>query len=254
MSVGPLLSLHSVGRRFGGLAAVTDLSFDIAPGQICGLIGPNGAGKSTTFNLIAGDIPPSAGRLSFFRRDITGAPSYAIARLGIARMFQGVHLFESMTVGSNILIGADRHDQLGFVSAVLHLPSHGRREGAAHRRAQAAVAMLGLEQLVTQRVAGLPFGQQRLVAVARALAAEPRLLLLDEPAAGLAPTEIDALAQAILRARDAGMTMLLVEHNVEFVLGICDHVVVMQGGRKIADGSPKEIRADAVVQEAYLGA
>ena len=254
MRVAPLLSLQAVGRRFGGLAAVSDLSFDIAPGEICGLIGPNGAGKSTTFDLIAGTVSPSAGRLSFVGRDITGTDSHAVARLGIARMFQGVHLFESMTVGGNVLVGADRHDRLGFVSGVLRLPAHRRRERAARARAKTAAAMLGLEPLLARPVAGLPIGQQRLVAVARALASQPRLLLLDEPAAGLSPAEIDALAQAVRQAREAGVTMLVVEHNIDFVLGLCDHVIVMHDGRKIADGNPAEIRASAAVREAYLGA
>jgi ABC-type branched-subunit amino acid transport system ATPase component len=253
VSAAPLLSLQAVGRSFGGLAAVSDLSFDIAPGEICGLIGPNGAGKSTTFDLIAGTTAPSAGRLVFVGRDITGTESHAVARLGIARMFQGVHLFESMTIGSNILVGADRHDHLGFFSGVLRLPEHRRQERTARARAAAAAAMLGLEPLLVAPVAGLPVGQQRLVAVARALAAQPRLLLLDEPAAGLSPPEIDALAQAVRQAHAAGVTVLVVEHNIDFVLGLCDHVVVMHEGRKIADGSPAEVRASAAVREAYLG-
>ncbi len=253
MSVAPLLSLEAVGRRYGGLAAVSNLTFDIVQGEICGLIGPNGAGKSTTFTLIAGAVLPSTGHLRFVGRDITGTDSHAVARLGIARMFQAVHLFESMTVAGNLLVGADRHDRLGVVSSALRLPAHRRRERVARARAKSAAAMLGLEPLLAQPVAGLPVGQQRLVAVARALASQPRLLLLDEPAAGLSPVEIDALAKAVRQARETGVTMLVVEHNVDFVLGLCDHIVVMHDGRKICDGSPSEIRASAAVREAYLG-
>ncbi len=253
MSAGALLSLRNVGKRFGGLAAVVDLGFDIAAREICGLIGPNGAGKSTTFNLIAGELAPNSGQLFFLGRNITGAPSYVVARLGIARMFQAVHLFESMTVGENILVGADRHEQLGFFSSMLRFAGHRRRENAALARAHKATESLGLENIARHPVSSLPFGQQRLVAVARALASEPHLLLLDEPAAGLSAVELEALAYALRRARAAGVTVLLVEHNVEFVTGLCDHIVVMHGGRKIADGTPAEVQSSAAVQEAYLG-
>lgn len=249
----PLLSLHNVGQSFGGLAAVVDVGFDIAVGEICGLIGPNGAGKSTTFNLIAGESAPNSGRLFLAGRDITGMPSHLIARLGIARMFQAVHLFESMTVAENILVGADSHARLRLFSSMLHAGGHWRREHKAADKAHKAMDLLGLHGVAGLNVASLPFGQQRLVAVARALASEPRLLLLDEPAAGLSATEIEALALAVQRTRAAGVTVLVVEHNVAFVMGLCDHVVVMHGGRKIADGTPTEVQASAAVQEAYLG-
>jgi branched-chain amino acid transport system ATP-binding protein len=248
-----LLSLRNVGRRFGGLAAVADVSFDIAGDEICGLIGPNGAGKSTTFNLIAGELAPSFGQLFFAGRDITGSPSYANARRGIARMFQAVHLFDSMTVADNVLVGADDHGGLGLVSAILRTPGQRRREHAARARAQRAIAMLRLDDIAGQRAGSLPFGKQRLVGVARALAIEPRLLLLDEPAAGLSEPEIEALAEAVLGARAGGVTVLMVEHNVGFVMKMCDHVVAMHGGRKIADGTPAQVRASTAVQEAYLG-
>lgn len=250
---GGLLSLRNVGKRFDGLEAVAGLELDIAAHEICGLIGPNGAGKSTTFNLIAGELPPNSGQLYFAGLDITGLPSFAVARLGIARMFQGVYLFESMTVGENILVGADRHEQLHLFSRMLHSPRHRTRERAALARARRAIELLGLESIAEQPAASIPFGQQRLVAVARALASEPRLLLLDEPAAGLSTSEIEALANAVRRARAAGVTVLVVEHNVEFVIGLCDHIVVMHEGRKIADGGAAEIQASAAVQEAYLG-
>lgn len=249
----PLLSLRNVGRRFGGLAAVVDVGFDIAAGEICGLIGPNGAGKSTTFNLIAGEHAPDAGRLTFAGNDITGMSSHTIARLGIARMFQAVYLFESMTVADNVLVGADSHAQLRLFSSILHIGGYWRREREAVAKAKKAIDLLGLGAVAAQNAASLPFGQQRLVAVARSLASDPRLLLLDEPAAGLSTTEIEALALAVRRMRDAGITVLVVEHNVGFVMDLCDHVVVLHGGRKIADGSPAAVQASAAVQEAYLG-
>jgi ABC-type branched-subunit amino acid transport system ATPase component len=250
---GPLLSLRNVGRSFGGLAAVVDVGFDIAVGEICGLIGPNGAGKSTTFNLIAGESAPDSGSLFLAGRDITGMPSHVIARLGIARMFQAVHLFESMTVAENVLVGADSHAHLRLFSSMLHVGGHRHRQQQSASKASKAIDLLGLHDVAEQAAASLPFGQQRLVAVARALASEPRLLLLDEPAAGLSATEIEALALAVQRTRDAGVTVLVVEHNVAFVMALCDHVVVMHGGRKIADGTPAEVQASAAVQEAYLG-
>ena len=200
----PLLSLRNVGRSFGGLAAVVDVGFDIAAGEICGLIGPNGAGKSTTFNLIAGECAPNSGSLVLAGTDITGMPSHAIARLGIARMFQSVHLFESMTVADNILVGADNHARLRLFSSMLHAGDFRRREQKAADKARQAMDLLGLHALADHNAASLPFGQQRLVAVARALASEPRLLLLDEPAAGLSATEIEALALAVQSTRAAG--------------------------------------------------
>jgi len=248
-----LLSLRNVGRSFGGLAAVADVGFDIAAGEICGLIGPNGAGKSTTFNLIAGELTPSAGRLHFAGTDITGMPSHAIARRGIARMFQAVHLFDSMTVAENVLVGADNHARLRLFSSMLHAAGFWQREDEAAAKARKAMDLLGLHGVAMQNAVSLPFGQQRLVAVARALASQPRLLLLDEPAAGLSATEIEALALAVRHTSEAGITVLVVEHNVAFVMDLCDHVVVMHGGRKIADGTPAEVQASAAVQEAYLG-
>jgi len=248
-----LLALRNVSRSFDGVVAVAGLDFAVAPGEICGLIGPNGAGKSTTFNLIAGELAPSDGRLSFAGRDITGAPSHKVARLGIARMFQAVQLFDSMSVGENVLVGADRHHRLELCAGLFHLGGYRRAEREASERAERAMALLGLEDIADEPAASLPFGRQRLVAVARALAAEPRMLLLDEPAAGLSAAESEGLAAAVRRVRAGGVTVLLVEHNVEFVMGLCEHVVAMHGGRKIADGSPRAVRESPAVQEAYLG-
>ena len=253
MSAQPLLALRGVTRSFGGLVAVASLDFDVNDGEICGLIGPNGAGKSTVFNLIAGELVPDAGQLFFAGHDISGLPSHRVGRLGIARMFQDVRLFDSMTVADNVLVGADRHRGLPLLSSIFRTVRYRNDEHAAYRRADKAIALLGLTDVATEPAASLPFGRQRMVGVARALAAEPRLLLLDEPAAGLSASEIEALANAVHEIRQSGVTILLVEHNVEFVLRCCEHVIVVDGGHRIADGTPEEIRRNAVVHEAYLG-
>jgi ABC-type branched-subunit amino acid transport system ATPase component len=247
------LRLRDVGKRFGGLAALRDVDLDVARGEICAVIGPNGAGKSTLFNIVAGAFPPSQGEVHLGETRLHGLPSHKVAAAGVSRAFQLVNLFGSMTVAENILVGAERHSQIKLWQAISHLGSFvsARREAIA--RVQRAIDLVGIGHLAALPVAQITYGQQRLVATARALAAEPRLLLLDEPAAGLAGPEIEALTAAIHRARDAGTTVLLVEHNVEFVLNLCDHVAVLHFGRKIADGPPAEIRKSEAVIEAYLG-
>jgi ABC-type branched-subunit amino acid transport system ATPase component len=248
-----LLALQEVSHSFGGLVAVRDVSFEVARGMICGLIGPNGAGKSTLFNLIAGELAPSRGSIRFVGEEVAGLPSFEIARRGVARAFQLVHLFESRTVTENALVGAERHDRLEVGSALLRLGSFKARERAALRRAHEALDLVGIGTLGDRPVTDLSHGQQRLVATARALAAEPLLLLLDEPASGLSGPEMEWLRQAIQRARERGTAVLLVEHNVEFVMGLCDHIVVLHQGEAIASGSPADVRRSEAVLEAYLG-
>ena len=247
------LRLRNVGKRFGGLAALANVDLDVARQEICAVIGPNGAGKSTLFNIVAGAFPPTEGEVHLDDTRLDGLPSHKIAAAGVSRAFQLVNLFGTMTVAENILVGAERHDRIKLWQAVTHLAGFATDRRDAIARTQRAIDLVGIGHLAALPVSQITYGQQRLVATARALAAEPRLLLLDEPAAGLAGPEIEVLSAAVRRARDAGTTVLLVEHNVEFVLKLCDHVAVLHFGAKIADGSPDEIRKSEAVIEAYLG-
>ena len=247
------LRFHKVSKRFGGLAALTDVDLSVAAREICAVIGPNGAGKSTLFNIVAGTYVPSDGEVHLDGARIDGLPSYRVAAAGVSRAFQLVNLFGSMTVAENVLVGAERHSRLKLWQAMTHLGSFASERREALARVERAIDLVGIGHLASLPVANITYGQQRLVATARALAAEPRLLLLDEPAAGLAGPEIEALSAAVRRAREAGTTVLLVEHNVDFVMNLCDHVAVLHFGRKIADGTPDEVRKSQAVIEAYLG-
>ena len=249
----PLLCLRSLSKRFGGLTALQDVDLDVAQREICGVIGPNGAGKSTLFNVVAGALAPTAGEVMLGGMSIGGMPSHRVAAAGVSRAFQLVNLFGSMTVAENVLVGAERHDRLKLWQAISHLAGYATERRSAVARARRAIQLVGIGQFADMPVSRVTYGQQRLVATARALAAEPRLLLLDEPAAGLSEPEREALSDAIRRARDAGTTVLLVEHNVDFVMRLTDHVAVLHFGRKIADGAPQEVRRSDAVIEAYLG-
>jgi branched-chain amino acid transport system ATP-binding protein len=249
-----LLQLDTVSKTFGGIQALNDVSLTVRQGEICGVIGPNGAGKSTLFNLIAGGAPPSAGKIHFEGTDVTTLPMYRRSRQGIARTYQLAHTFESMSVADNVLVGAENHARLNAVQSFLGLGRHCREQEAAVQRATAAMERAGILDLAEMPASRLTFGQQRLVAFARALASAPKLLLLDEPAAGLSTGDIDLLCVAIERARVDGATVLIVEHNMDVIMSICEHLVVMHLGRKIGDGTPSEVRDSEEVAEAYLGA
>jgi branched-chain amino acid transport system permease protein len=248
---GPILEVRKARRVFGGLVAVNDLTFSIVPGEILGLIGPNGAGKSTTFSLISGALSLSGGDVVFRGESIGSRPPYEIARRGIGRTFQHVKLIPQMTVLDNVALGAYLRGRAGIVRAALRLD----RSDEARTRAEArrAIERMGLAEHIFDPAGSLALGQQRIVEIARALAADPMLLLLDEPAAGLRYQEKQALAALLRALKRDGMTILLVEHDMDFVMGLTDRLVVMDFGEKLAEGKPADIRRNPAVLEAYLG-
>jgi ABC-type branched-subunit amino acid transport system ATPase component len=247
------LSVHNVSKSFGGLMALRDVSFQVRSGEVCGFIGPNGAGKSTLFDVISGLLAPSAGIVVFCGDEINGLAMYQRARRGIMRTFQLANTFNSLTVEENVLIGAEDHRHLNLFRAATHLGSYRADRAEARSRAYEIMEVVGIAQLSQMPAARLTFGQQRLVSVARALAGNAKLLLLDEPAAGLSSGEIVHLCNAILRVQASGTTVLIIEHNVSVIMRICGHVVVMHLGEKIGDGTPEEVQKSEQVVEAYLG-
>ena len=249
-----LLAVQGLTMRFGGVTALDDVSFEVAPGAICGLIGPNGAGKTTLFNCISRLYDPGAGSIVFDGRTLLGCARHELASLGIARTFQNVALFSTMTVRENVCVGAHAMAGGGFLANALSMPLARREEATIAERADALIEEFGLKEVADRPAGALPFGIRKRVELARALAKEPKLLLLDEPAGGLNHSEVDGLAEEICAIRDRrGVAVLLVEHHMNLVMRVSDQVVALDFGRLIANGKPDEVRANREVVRAYLG-
>jgi branched-chain amino acid transport system ATP-binding protein len=248
-----MLTVRGLQKSFGGLTAIDSLSFRVAGGQIKSVIGPNGAGKTTLFNLVTGVFPPSGGDFHFQGKCLNGLKPHAIARLGISRTFQNLELFPNMSVLENVMLGCHPRTSAGIFQAGFRLPSMRREEKRIEEKALEELRFLELDGRARLGAGSLPLGEQKLLEIARALSTEPALLLLDEPAAGLNIRETEKLSGTIVRIRGRGITVMLVEHDMSLVMGISDEVLVLNYGKKIAEGPPREIQKNPLVIAAYLG-
>jgi branched-chain amino acid transport system ATP-binding protein len=248
-----MLRVENLNMAFGGVHAVEDMSFSVNPGTIHSIIGPNGAGKTTLFNLITGVYSPSSGRVFFNDRDITNVPTYELAKYGISRTFQNLQIFFNMSAVENVMVGNHLKTDSRFLPALFGLSSIKRGERECRERAEQIMCDVGLEKFIGSDADSMPYGALKWLEIARALASDPGILLLDEPAAGLNPSETSEIDDLIKRVADKGITVILVEHDMKLVMGVSDHILVLDSGRKLAEGTAEEIRKNPNVIEAYLG-
>ncbi|MCH1981212.1 ABC transporter ATP-binding protein [Ruminococcus sp. OA3] len=248
-----VLKVTGVTQKFGGLKALSNINMQIEPGEIVGIIGPNGAGKTTLFNIVTGIYTPTEGRVELDGEDITGVKPYLIARRGFGRTFQNIRLFAKLSAMDNVILGMHGHTKVNLADAIFHTPKKRREEEACSRRAEEYLKLMNLWDDRFALASSLPYGKQRRLEIARALATNPKLLLLDEPAAGMNEQETEELLHMVRELRDLGYTILLIEHDMKFVMNVCERIYVLNYGELLAEGDPTAVRNNPMVIEAYLG-